>query len=77
VGVRVSRTYSILGRDSQEKKIIEKIIEKLIEMEFCFSDMSQLLQFLHFPSLTNLNKFFNKFFNNFFTKFFLVNHAPV
>ena len=23
-----------LGRDSQEKKIIEKIIEKLIEMEF-------------------------------------------
>ena len=27
--------------------------------------MSQLLQFLHFPSVTNLNKFFNKFFNNF------------
>ena len=35
--------------------------------------MSQLLQFLHFPSLINLNKFFNKYFNKFF---FLVNHAP-
>ena len=31
-------------------------------MEFWFSDMSELLHFLHFPSLINLNKFFNKFF---------------
>ena len=47
------------GRDSQGKKLVEK----LVEMEFWFSDMSQLLQFLHFPSLINLNKFFfNKFF---------------
>ena len=45
----------------------EKIFfEKLVEMEFCFSDMSELLQFLHFPSLINLNKFFSKFFNKFF-----------
>ena len=39
--------------------------------------MSQLLKFIHFPSVKNLKKFFNKFFNNFFNKFFLVNHAPV
>ena len=32
-----------LGRDSQEKKLIEKIIENLIEMEFGLSDMSQLI----------------------------------
>ena len=54
------------GRDSQEKKIIKKLIEKLIGMQFLLSDMSQLLQFLHFPTVINLNKFFNKFFNNFF-----------
>ena len=34
--------------------------------------MSQLLQFLHFPSLINLNKFVNKFVNKFF---FLVNRV--
>ena len=30
-------TMTVQGRDSQEKKLIEKIIEKLIEMEFSVS----------------------------------------
>ena len=58
----------------KKKKLVEKLVEKFVEMEIWFWDMSQLLQNFHFPSVINLNKFFNKFFNQ---VFFLVNHAPV